>query len=118
MDPSILIQPSSPTTPFEFLFEMFEHTSHTGFGFEHQHSLAIDSVTWMVGLPQVYGLKGDVGSYVRVMWALLSMDVMDKSLLAVGGANICTTGILALFIYVVSIPHLQFQSLPPLGPTP
>jgi hypothetical protein len=61
MDPSILIRPASPTTPFEFPVDMLPTIQTMDVGEALRHGIAMDSVTQMVGLPQVYGLKGDEG---------------------------------------------------------
>ncbi len=106
MDPCILIWLTSPTTPFKFPVDMPTtiHTMNVGEAF--YHSTAMDSVTWVVGLSRVYSLKGDEGSCVRVMRAVVGWDAYDNPSLMDGGANICITGILRLLVDVVSIPPL------------
>jgi hypothetical protein len=70
------------------------------------HGTVMDNVTWVVGLPQVYGLKGDEGSFVQVMRAAVGWEVFVNPSLMDGGANICIMGILELLMDVVSIPLL------------
>jgi len=62
--------------------------------------MPMDSVTRVVGLPRVYGLKGDEGSYVKVMRSATHLDPRDHPSLMDGGANICITGILGLLVDV------------------
>jgi hypothetical protein len=69
----------------------------------------MDSVTRVVGLPRVFGLKGDEGSYAKVMRAACLMDADDNPSLMDGGANICITGVLGLLVDVVSIPPLPIS---------
>jgi hypothetical protein len=64
----------------------------------------IGSVTREVGLPCVYGLRGNEGSMVKVMRAAVAMDAVDNPSLMDGGANTCLTGILDLLVDVVTIP--------------
>jgi hypothetical protein len=67
MDPGILNWPSSPVTPFEFPFDLPQDKPSTRFEEVMSQYLHMDSVTQVVGLPRVCGLKGDEGSYVKVM---------------------------------------------------
>jgi hypothetical protein len=69
----------------------------------------MDSVTRVVGLPQVYGLKEDEGSYVKVMRTTGRLDPRDHPSLMDGGANICITGILGLLVDVETIPPLPIS---------
>jgi hypothetical protein len=69
--------------------------------------MPMDSVTRVVGLPRVYKLKGDEGSYVKVMRTAGHLDPRDHPSLMDGGANICITGILGLLVDVESIPPLS-----------
>ena len=66
-DPGILIRPASPTTPFEFPVPM-AFNEPTPFMTDDliTHRLPMDSVTRVVGLPQVFGLRGDEASYARI----------------------------------------------------
>jgi len=59
-DPSILIRPASPTTPFEFPFQVAEETycDFNVSGGTPCDTLR-DSVTHVVGLPRVCGLSFD-----------------------------------------------------------
>jgi hypothetical protein len=107
MDPSVLIHPASPTTPFEFSMDvtpMIQTIMNVGEAF--CHGTAMDNITRVVGLPQVYGLKGDEGLFVRIMRAAVGWDVVNNPSLMDGGINICITGILGLLVDVVSIPPL------------
>ena len=106
MDPAIMVRPASPVTPFEFPFDMPTDTPRTICEESASHFLQMDSVTRVVGLPRVYGLKGNEGSYVKVMRAATPMDAIDNPSLMDGGANICITGILSLLVDVESIPPL------------
>ncbi len=66
----------------------------------------------MVGLPRVYGLKGDEGSFVHVMSlmrAVVGWEAIDNLSLMDGGANICITSILSLLVDIVSIPPLPIS---------
>jgi hypothetical protein len=67
------------------------------------------SVTRVVGLPQVYGLRGDEGSFVKVMRSYVPLDSIDNPSLMDGGANICITGILGLLVDVETIPPLPIS---------
>jgi hypothetical protein len=64
------------------------------------------SVTQVVGLTQVYGLKWDEGSFVCVMRAAVGWDAFNNPSPMDGGANICITGILSLLVDVSCIPPL------------
>ena len=62
MDPGIMIRPSSPVTPFEFPFDLACNKTPSCFDEAMSPCLHMDSFTRVVGLPCVYGLKGDEGS--------------------------------------------------------
>jgi hypothetical protein len=109
IDPSILIQPASPTTPFKFSVDMPPTLPTMDVGEAFHQGTAMDSVTRVVGLPQVYGLKGDEGLFVCIMRAAVGWDVFDNPSLMDGGANICITGILGLLLDIVSIPPLPIS---------
>ena len=112
MDPAIMIRPASPVTPFEFPFDMPTDTPPTLDERSEEstsHFSPLGSVTRVVGLPRVYGLKGDEGSYVKVMRAAVPMDSIDNPSLMDGGANICITGILSLLVDVETIPPLPIS---------
>ena len=109
MDPGLLVRPASPTTPFEFPFDIPHDTPPTGFGDYVPHGDTMDSVTRVVGLPRVFGLKGDEQSYAKVTRAAIPMDAIDNPSLMDGGANICITGVLSLLVNVVSIPPLPIS---------
>ena len=106
MDLSILIRPLSPLTPFEFPFDMPFLTHTSCVGEDKSHFTHMESVTRVVGLPRVCGLRGDEGSYVKVMQSAVAMDAFDNPSLMDGGANICITGILDLLVDVETIPPL------------
>jgi hypothetical protein len=66
-NPGILIRPASPTTPFEFPFPMVFDDAPTSFSNNLDTlRLPMDSVTRVIGLPRVFGLCGDTGSYACV----------------------------------------------------
>ena len=109
MDPAIMIRPASPVTPFEFPFDMPTTLPLSGFKDPKSQCLPMDSVTRVVGLPRVYGLKGDEGSYVKVMRSTAQGDALDAPSLMDGGANICITGILSLLVDVEPIPPLPIS---------
>ena len=58
----------------------------------------MDSITRVVGSPQVFGLRDDSRSYVLVQ--------KTSSTLINGGANICLTGDLDMLVDAVNIPPL------------
>ena len=100
-DPTILVCPSSPTTPFEFPFQLAEG-AYGDFGVPDSgpRENILDSVTHVVGLPRVCVLAMNHNVDVTVQPASSSPSLMD------GGANICLTGILDLLVDVESIPPL------------
>ena len=107
MDPGIMVRPSSPTTPFEFPFDM--PNAKTSMYLEDETCstyTSMGSVMRVVGLPRVYGLRGDEGSFVKVMRSSVPPDCVDNPSLMDGGANICITGVLDLLIDVEPIPPL------------
>jgi hypothetical protein len=57
----------------------------------------------------MYGLKGDEGSFVRVMSAAVSWDMFDNPSLMDCGTIICVTGLLGLLVDVVSITPLPIS---------
>jgi hypothetical protein len=69
----------------------------------------MESVTRVVGLPRVFGLKGDEQSYAKVTRAAIPMDAIDNPSLMDGGANICITGVLSLLVDVETIPPLPIS---------
>ncbi len=105
-DPAIMVRPSSPVTPFEFPFDLPRDYTPSCFDDTTSPYMPMASVTRVVGLPQVYGLKGDEGSYVRVMRTAGHLDPRDHPSLMDGWANICITGILGLLVDVETIPPL------------
>ena len=105
-DPGIMICPSSPVTPFEFPFNLPRNYTPSCFDETTSLCMPMDSVMRVVGLPWVYGLKGDEGSYVKVMHSARHLDPRDHPSLMDGGANICITGILGLLVDMETIPPL------------
>jgi hypothetical protein len=61
----------------------------------------MDSITWVVGSPQVFGLRSNSLLYVQVKRA--------STLLIDGGANICLTGNLNLLVDVADIAPLPIS---------
>ncbi len=74
-----------------------------------QQVTSMDSITRVVGLPHVFGLKGDDGLYVSVMRSAVAMSVVGNPSLMDGGDNICITGILGLLVNVESILPLPIS---------
>ena len=109
MDPSLLVRPASPTTPFEFPFDVPHGTPLPGFGDYVPHETTMESVTRVVRLPRVFGLKGDELSYAKVTRAAIPMDAIDNPSLMDGGANICITGVMSLLVDVETIPPLPIS---------
>jgi hypothetical protein len=109
-DPSILLRPASPTTPFEFPFNNAEE-SYCGFNVSDglPQPCLMDSVTHVVGLPRVCGLSLVDDLVVQVSRAMKAFDEWDSPLLMDGSANICLTGILDLLIEVVLIAPLPIS---------
>ena len=109
-DPSILLRPASPTTPFEYPFRVAEETY---WDFNVSWGLPCDnlrdSVTHVVGLPRVCGLSLDTDLVVRVSRATTSSEAWDTPSLMDGGANICLTGVLDLLVDVVTIAPLPIS---------
>ncbi len=79
------------------------------------HGIAMDSVTRVVGIPQMYGIKGDEGLFVRVMRAAVGWNPFNNPSLMDGGINICIMGILRLLVDVISIPPLPILVATTLG---
>ena len=75
--------------------------------------LPMDSVTRVIGLPRIFGLRGDKDSYARVTARVNntstgSASVSSPSMMD-GGANICVIGLLKLLVDVESIPPLPIS---------
>jgi hypothetical protein len=109
MDPSILIKPASPRTPFKFPFNMPMDPTIPGMDEDPLPYEPLDSVTRVVGHPRVCGLKCDNDMVARVTWLAVAMDALNNPSLMDGGANICITGILSLLVDVESIPPLPIS---------
>ena len=58
MDNSLMVRPASPVTPFKFPFDMNMDGPSICTGVDILPCANMDSVTRVVGLPRVYGLKG------------------------------------------------------------
>jgi hypothetical protein len=63
LDPSILIHPLSPTTLFEFPFDVPMPYRLLDLGYNPSTYVPFESITQVVGLPQVCGLMGDEASF-------------------------------------------------------
>jgi hypothetical protein len=110
MDPNSMARPTSPTTPFEFPFDMTNAKSTTCLDDEARTPYTrMGSVMWLVGLPRVCGLRGDEGSFVKVRPTSIPLDSIDSPSLMDGGANICITGLLKLLVDVENIPPLPIS---------
>jgi hypothetical protein len=109
MDPGIFIHPKSPTTPFKFPFDVSTPYRLLDLGYNPSTYVLIESISWVVGLPQVCGLTGDDASFACVMRAAITTDALDNPSLMDGGVNICITGILGLLVDVVSIPPIPIS---------
>ena len=109
-DPSILLRPGSPMTPFEFPFHVAEET-YCDFNVTDglPCDTLMDSVTHVVGLPRVCGLALESDLVVSVSRASTSVVAEDSPSLMDGGANICLTGILDLLVDVVPIAPLPIS---------
>jgi len=109
-DPSILIRPASPSTPFEFPCNTAEER-YCDFNVSDgcPQPYLMDSVTHVVGLPRVCGLSLTDDVVVRVSRATTTHDTWDNPSLVDGGANICLTGVLDLLVEVVSIAPLPIS---------
>lgn len=110
MDPSIMVRPASPVTPFEFPFDIQPvcHSPHC-YDVDVTPYKPLDCVTRVVGFPRVFGLKGDEGSSAKVTRKAAPLEANNTPSLMDGGANICITGILSLLMDVESIPPLPIS---------
>jgi hypothetical protein len=109
-DPSRLLWPAYPTTPFEFPFHIAEE-AYCDFNVLDglPQPCLMDSVTHVVRLPRVCGLSLDDDLVVPVSRAVTGSDTLDNPSLMDGGANICLTGILDLLVEVVLIAPLPIM---------
>jgi hypothetical protein len=109
-NPGILLRPASPSTPFEFLFNI---TTQTYGDFNITDGMPLPllrySISKLVGLPRVCGLAHDNNIVVKVLWRAANYNDVDIRSLIDGGANICITGLLDLLVEVVSIPPLPIS---------
>jgi hypothetical protein len=115
MDPNILVRPAPLQTPFKFLFDM--PTALTAPHMDKDLLLfePMDSVTHVVSLPQVCGLKCNNDMVARVTRLAVAMDAIDNPSLMDGGANICITGILSLLVDAKTTPPLPISVATTLG---
>ena len=75
MDPNIMVRPTSPTTPFEFPFDMTHAKSTKCLDDEARTTYTrMGSVMRVVGLPRLCGLRGDEGSFVKVWRSSIPLD--------------------------------------------
>ncbi len=110
VDPGILIRPASPTTPFEFPFNLAKDT-YWDFNVRPggKQPPPHDSIKRVVGLMHVCGLKLDSDVSVTVLRTRGVIDTIDNPSLVDGGANIYITGILDLLVNVESIAPLPIS---------
>jgi len=113
-DPGILIRLASPTAPFEFPFPLaFDDPAPFLTDDLDTHWLPINSITRVVGLPRVFGLRGDKDSYARITARVNSTAagsaLASPSTMMDGSANICVTGLLELLVDVEPIPPLPIS---------
>ncbi len=109
MDPGIFIHPQSPTTPFEFPFDVSTPYRLPDLGYNPSTYVPFESISQVIGLPRVCGLTGNNASFARVMCAAITTDASDNPSLMDGGTNIFIMGILGLLVDVVSIPPIPIS---------
>jgi hypothetical protein len=109
-DPSILLRPASPSTPFEFPFNNAEEL-YCDFNVSDglPQPCLMDSATHVVGLPRECGLSLVADLVVRVSRTTTASKEWDSPPLMDGGANICLTGVLDLLVEVVLIAPLPIS---------
>jgi hypothetical protein len=109
-DPSILLCPTSPRTPFEFPVGLAEET-YCDFNVTDAHPLPglTDSVTQVVGLSRVCGLSLEEDTFAHVHRTTTASNRWDNPSLVDGGANICLSGVLDLLVDVESITPLPIS---------
>ncbi len=93
-DPSLYLRPASPTTPFEFPFQFSDDPPTPTFFADEPDlpRLPMDGVQRVVGLPQVFGLHGDISTFARVNRSAIPTFPHDDGThpsMVDGGANIC-----------------------------
>jgi hypothetical protein len=110
MDPGIFIRLQSPTTPFEFPFNVSTPYCLPDLGYNSSTYVPFESVSRVVGLLGVCSLMGDNGSFACIMHAAITTDASDNPSRMDGGANICITGRLGLLVDVVSIPPIPISN--------
>jgi hypothetical protein len=106
-NPGILLRLASPSTPFEFPFDM---TTQMYGDFNITDGLPLPllkySVLKVIGLPRVCGLAHNNDIVVTAFRTATNYNNVDIRSLIDGGANICITGLLDLLVEVVSFPPL------------
>jgi hypothetical protein len=109
-DPGILLRPASPSTPFEFPFDL-PTQMYGDFNVTDGMPLPLlrYSISKVVGLPRVCGLARDNDIVVKVLWTAANYNDIDIHSLIDGGANICIPGLLDLLVEVVFIPLLPIS---------
>ncbi len=113
-NPSLYLRPASPTTPFEFPFQ-FSNNPPTPTFFADEPGLPrlpMDGVQRVVGLPQVFGLHGNISTFARVNRSAIPTFPHDDGThpsIVDGGTNICVTGVLDLLVDVETIPPLPIS---------
>jgi hypothetical protein len=109
-NPGILLRTASPSTPFEFPFNI---TTQMYGDFNVTDGMPLPllgcSVSKVVGLPQVCGLAHDDNIVIKVLQTAANYNDVDIRSLIDGGANICIMGLLDLLVEVVSIPPLSIS---------
>jgi hypothetical protein len=75
----------------------------------------MDSVTRVVGLPCICGLKCENDMVAWVTWLATALAAADNPSLMDGGANICITGILSLLVDIETITPLPILVATTLG---
>jgi hypothetical protein len=106
MAPSILVRPAPPQTPIKFPFDMTTALTAPHMDKDLLPFEPMDSVTHIVGLLRVCGLKCNNDMVAWVTPLTVAMDEIDNPSLMGGGANICITGILSLLVDIEMIPQL------------
>jgi hypothetical protein len=112
VDPTILVRPASPTSPFEFPF-MWE--PDTTWGVETidvgppYTTPRHESIKRVVGLMRMCGLNTPTDVCVTLSRVNDSPTVQHTPTLIDGGANICLTGVLDLLIDVEPIDPLPIS---------
>jgi hypothetical protein len=108
-DPTILVRPASPTTPFEFLFPWGTKTQWEDGALGVSPTISPiwhESVKRVVGLMRMCGLDSATDVFVKLSRVAGAAPLTSTPTLLDSGANICLTGILELLVDVESIASL------------